>query len=1165
MRHVLVNLNIKFKGRKNKLATYREAYEASLDYFGGDELAAKTFVDKYALRDNEGNFEELTPDDTHRRLAREFARIENKYQNPMSEEEIFSLLEGYQFVVAQGSPTSAIGNPYQVQSAGNCFVIEPPYDSYGGILKADQELAQLMKRRAGVGLDISNIRPKGMVTQNAAKTTDGIAVFMERFSNTCREVAQLGRRGAEMQTLAVEHPEIRTFINIKKDKSKVTGANVSVRVSDEFMNAVKSKGKFKLRWPVDSTSPLFEEEVDALELWEELMKSAWDSAEPGVMFWSTVKRRSPADAYGEKYPIFSSTSSNPCQPGWATVLTPNGIKTMNDISIGDAIWSGSSWTRVLNKVYTGNKDVYAFRTRAGTFYGTDNHRVVSGGEKIEVKDADAIDVSVCNAVSQIKNISIQDVVDGMVLGDGSVHKASNNAVFLVVGEEDQDYLESEVADLIGENRQGVNPKYWDVRTTIQHYELPKTYERDIPCRFRFGDFSRVCGFLRGLYTANGSIVANRITLKSSSFKIIEAAQEMLASVGIRSYYTVNKEHDVEFSNGVYTCKESYDLNIGSLDSRRRFADLIGFIQKDKQQRLKQVLFGNGGRVKTSYEIVEKQFIGREPVYDITVEDQAHTYWTGGLLVSNCGEIVMGLDSCRLMAINLWSFVKDPFTSKSKFDFDNFAIVVQKAQRLMDDLIDLEIELIDKILAKIESDPEPQHIKKIEFDLWNGFKQSCVQGRRTGLGITALGDCLAGLGITYGSDKSVKMTEKIYKHLAINSYKSSCLLAKERGAFPIFDHKLEKNHEFIQQVVTADEELLKLYKKFGRRNIANLTTAPTGTLSIMTRTSSGIEPVFLTSYTRRKKVTPGDPDARVDFIDHMGDKWQEFTVYHHNFKKWMEVTGSNNVEESPYWKATSNDIDWVKSVEIQAAAQKWVCHAISKTANCPADTPVNTIKDMYMRAWESGCKGFTVYRDGCRTGVLVSNKVDSSGRPENITRTHAPKRPPVLPCDIYHGSVQGSPWVVVVGLLDGEPYELFGGPNNKTTIPKSAKHGFIRKAQATKNKNRYDLVFNYDSEEVVIEDVGTLFQNETYGAFTRVLSLSLRHGAAVQYIVEQLGKTDSEDLNSLSAILKRALKKYIKDGTIVSSGKGNCGRCGSANLRYQEGCPVCLDCSYTKCG
>jgi ribonucleoside-diphosphate reductase alpha chain len=817
----------------------------AVEYFNGDELAANVFLSKYALRDESGKLLENSPRDMHRRLAREFARIEAKYPNPMSEETIFSLLDGFRYVVPQGSPMSGIGNDYQIQSISNCFVIDQPYDSYGGILFADQEQVQIMKRRGGVGFDISTIRPRGMNTSNAAKTTDGIGVFMERFSNSCREVAQGGRRGALMLTIDCRHPEVETFIDIKRDLKKVTGANISIRFTDEFMRAVEADDTFTLRWPVEALPEDAEitKVVAAKQIWEKFIDAAWASAEPGALFWDTVVNQGIVDCYHE-----------------------DGYKTIS-----------------------------------------------------------------------------------------------------------------------------TNP---------------------------------------------------------------------------------------------------------------------------------------------------------------------------------CGEIPLSpYDSCRLMVVNAVSFVKNPFTDQAEFDFIEFGKAVYAAQRLMDDLIDLEIECVDRILNKIDKDPQPEQVKKIERDLWTKIRNAGLNGRRTGLGITGLGDALAALNHKYGSDNSIHLTEAIYSHLAMWSHYSSLVMAQERGAFPVWDYEKEKDHKYLLNIMQATNSLqtdaIDMWKKTGRRNIALTTTAPVGSVSMLTQTTSGIEPAFMLSYKRRKKINVNDDSTKIDFVDELGDKWQEFTVYHHWFKKWMDATGKTEPQDSPYWGGTANDIDWVKSVDIQAAAQKWIDHSISKTCNLPNDATKETVAQVYMRAWKTGCKGFTVYRDGCRTGVLVADKP----KDEPKTVQHAPKRPKELQCDIHRASVRNGDnsesWMILVGLLDGKPYEVFCGLAEKVEIPKKAKTGILTKNGRKDGVTTYNLKVPVGDDEVIFKDIASLFDNPTQGAFTRTMSLALRHAVPIQYIVEQVQKDKASDMFSFSKVIARVLKGYIPDGT-KPAGK-SCPECSSFDLVYQEGCITCKSCSYSKCG
>tara|TARA_B100000700_G_scaffold316137_1_gene405196 strand:- start:491 stop:3010 length:2520 start_codon:yes stop_codon:yes gene_type:complete len=837
-----------------KIYSKEEVYKNTLEYFSGDELATNVWMTKYALRDLEDNYFELTPRDMHKRLAKEFARIEQRYPNPMNRHEIYGLFKDFKYIIPQGSPMSGIGNDHQLQSLSNCFVIDSPEDSYAGILYTDQQQVQIMKRRGGVGFDISKLRPRGVTCENAARTTDGIELFMDRFSNSCREVAQGGRRGALMLTISVHHPQVMDFIKIKQDLKRVTGANISVRVTDEFMNAVKFDDHYQQRWPVESIAegggiPEIENQVLARDVWDALIECAHNSAEPGILFWDTATKMTPSDIYEDEG--FGSTSTNPC-----------------------------------------------------------------------------------------------------------------------------------------------------------------------------------------------------------------------------------------------------------------------------------------------------------------------------------GEIILSPgDSCRLMLVNLCSFVINPWQEDSKFDWGHYAQIVQKAQRLMDDMIDLEIEQIDKIIQKIESDPEPSNIKQIEFEMWEFIKKQATLGRRTGLGITGLGDTLAMLGQQYGSKASIETVEEFYKWLALNSYDASISLAAERGAFPICDIEKEKDHPFIKRIVDnftpAQQER---YKKYGRRNIANTTTAPAGSVSCLTQTTSGIEPAFMLHYTRRRKINPQDGEARIDFVDDLGDKWQEYTVYHHKFKEWMDSTDPDcdwdmddpdiAVSHSPYSDATANEIDWVAKVDLQAAAQKWVCHAISNTTNLPADVDIETVKQVYMKGWETGCKGITIYRDGSRSGVLVSTEDEQKS--SKFKERHAPKRPEALSCDIFHTSVKGQKWVVLVGLMEGKPYEVIGGEAELIELPKRYKNGKLSKRSFKTTNSKYDLSIGKEDDMLNIKDVVSVFANANYAGYTRTISLALRHGVPVQYLVEQMQKDKEADLWSFSKVISRCLKNYIVDGTKASTTV--CSNCSAeGTIIYQEGCQTCTACGFGACG
>ena len=840
-----------------KIYNQNEVMQASLAYFNGDSLAATVWISKYALKDSQGNIYEKSPDDMHRRIAAEIARIETKYANPLSEEEIFNLIKDFKYLVPQGSPMTGIGNPFQVASLSNCFVIgNDDSDSYGGIMKIDQEQVQLMKRRGGVGHDLSHIRPKGSPVKNSALTSTGLVPFMERYSNSTREVAQDGRRGALMLSVSINHPDASDFIDAKMEQGKVTGANVSVRIDDAFMKAVKSDSVYVQKYPIFSDNPLYTKEIKAKEVWGKIIHNAWKSAEPGILFWDTIIKESLPDCYADL-----------------------GYKTLS-----------------------------------------------------------------------------------------------------------------------------TNP---------------------------------------------------------------------------------------------------------------------------------------------------------------------------------CGEIPLcAYDSCRLLAINLLSYVKEPFTKKASFDFDLFKKHVAAAQRVMDDIIDLELEKIDSILEKINADPESEEIKRVEKNLWLNIKNKANEGRRTGIGITAEGDMLAALSLRYGSEEGIEFAEKIQKILAIEAYRGSVNLAKERGAFAIYDWEREKNNPFVLRLKEADSELYYQMQEHGRRNIALLTIAPTGTTSLMTQTTSGIEPVFLPVYKRRRKVNPNDKDARVDFVDEVGDSWEEYVVFHHRFKEWMLVNGfdvtknysqqeiDQLVEKSPYYKATSNDIDWLSKVRMQGRIQKWVDHSISVTINVPNETPQEMVDQLYMEAWEAGCKGVTVYRDGSRSGVLISNTEKKEEVKEPQLSAFPTKRPQILEADVVRFQNSKDKWIAFIGLIEGKPYEIFTGlvdDEDGILIPRWVTEGLIIKNKNEDGTTRYDFQYkNMRGYKTTIEGLSHKF-NPEYWNYAKLISSTLRHGMRIDKVVELIGslQLDSESINTWKNGVARALKRYIVDGTEAHGQK--CSNCNSDNLIYQEGCLTCNDCGSSKCG
>ncbi|WP_072877868.1 adenosylcobalamin-dependent ribonucleoside-diphosphate reductase [Salegentibacter echinorum] len=841
-----------------KTYSQEEAFKASLDYFKGDDLAARVWVNKYALKDSQGSIYELTPNDMHKRIAKEIARVEQRYPNPMSEDEVFDLIKDFKYIVPQGSPMAGIGNPYQIASLSNCFVIgnDGDSDSYGGIMKIDQEQVQLMKRRGGVGHDLSHIRPKGSAVKNSALTSTGIVPFMERYSNSTREVAQDGRRGALMLSVSINHPDSEDFIDAKMEQGKVTGANVSVRIDDEFMRAVKDNKKYTQKYPIFSENPKKTREIEAEKVWKKIVHNAWKSAEPGILFWDTVINESVPDCYADL--------------GYKTVST--------------------------------------------------------------------------------------------------------------------------------------NP---------------------------------------------------------------------------------------------------------------------------------------------------------------------------------CGEIPLcPYDSCRLLAINLFSYVEDPFTEKASFNFELFKKHVAAAQRIMDDIIDLELEKIDAILEKIDADPEGGEIKSVEYNLWKNIQTKAKEGRRTGIGITAEGDMLAGLGIQYGSDEGVDFSVKIHKTIALEAYRASVYAAKDRGAFGIFDAEREKENPFILRLKEADEKLYYDMLEYGRRNIALLTIAPTGTTSLMTQTTSGIEPVFLPVYKRRRKVNPNDKDSRVDFVDEVGDSWEEYVVFHHRFKEWMKVNGHEITDDytqteldelikaSPYYKATSNDVDWLSKVKMQGAVQKWVDHSISVTINLPNDVSEDLVGKLYLEAWQAGCKGVTVYRDGSRSGVLISNEEKKESEDGESNSPFPTTRPQTLNADVVRFQNNKDKWIAFIGLIDDKPYEIFTGfadDEDGILIPRWVTNGYIIKNRNEDGTSRYDFQYvNKRGYKTTIEGLSHKF-NPEYWNYAKLISSTLRHGMSIDKVVDLINslQLDSESINTWKNGVARALKRFIADGT--KAPKQKCSNCNSSNLIYQEGCLTCQDCGSSKCG
>lgn len=1159
-----------------------------IKYFKGDEFAASTWLNKYALKDDNGNFIEKTPDDMHRRLAKEFARIENSYNDvdKMSEDEIFELFKDFKYVIPGGSVLSGLGNKKPV-SLSNCFVIDSPKDSYDSIMKTRNYQCQLMKRRGGVGYDLSLLRPRGAKVNNAANTSTGAASFMDANSTLTNEVAQGGRRGALMNTIEINHPDVREFIEKKQDLTKVTGANISVKINDAFMNAVEKEEDYILRWPTDvifndnlfktekypydtlvnvsdvlsNGKTVYIKKVNAKTLWNKLVHCAWNTAEPGVIFVDKMHNYAPDGVY-ENYKM---VSTNPCQPSWSNILTPNGIKTFGEIKVGDIIWSKEGWTKVINKQSSGVKDVYEYRTTAGSFYGTENHRLVSNGVKIEAKDATSIDV-LGGYVSHNETIDkeyIQSIMDGLVLGDGSVHKASNNLIYLCIGENDKDYFESEIKDLITKHREGIKTYAYEVQTTLNSDDLPLTYLRQIPNKYFYGKSENVKGFLRGLFSANGSIVSNRVTFKTSSPKLRDEVQILLSSIGIRSYYTTNKKKVVSFKNGDFECRESYDISISS--DRDIFYNEVGFIQKYKMNKLSETLDKIKKQEKT-HDIIAVNYISTEEVFNITVDNATHTYWTGGLNVSNCGEIGMNKDSCRLIAMNLSSYVVNPYTDKAYFNNSLFIEHTYKAVKLGDDLVDLELEQVNKILSGLNEDDIS------EREIWTTLRDTAINVRRMGLGFTGLGDMLAMLGMKYGSTESIKFLENVLKSWFETQFYGTVKLAQMRGSFKEFDMTLEggqdlktPQNDFYKMLFENFNDTWWTMTKFGRRNISWSTLAPCGSLSILTRTTSGVEPLFMPFYERKRKCV--SENDRVDYVDKVGEKYTTFVIVHNGLKEWAHINqglsydelNSYNIqqwqslyEKSPYYGACAQDLDWHTRNDIQGLIQKYITHSISSTCNLANDISEEEVSELYVDAWKKGCKGTTIYRDGCREGVLTQLTKKKEDDKFNGSDVNAPKRPKSLEADFYTTKVKGETFYVMIGLYQGKPYEIFVyRPNGVVTLKNIKNHkGVLSKVK----KNHY----RFDSDILSIDDLSSKLNTEEL-ATVLYSSMLMRTGAKLKYIVKVSKKVD-DNISSFTAAMNRIISKYIPNEVIEGE---TCPDCGSKIIR-ENGCQHCSQCEWSKC-
>lgn len=1177
-----------------------------LKYFNGDELAANVWLGKYA---QEGD---ITPDDMHKRMASEFARIEYKYQHDLEqhvgrlkpekwnilshygrhrdeldEDAIYELFKDFKYIVPQGSIMSNLGNK-AITSLSNCFVIGQPTDSYGGICKKDEEMAQLMKRRGGVGLDISTLRPATTKVSNAAKSSTGAVSFMHRFSNTTREVAQDGRRGALMLSTHINHPDSLDFIKIKRDLSQVTGANISVKISEEFMKAVEKDEDYILRFPCDvkiSSDFNFEVEeynklvhttllnpvkqefyykkIKAKEYWNEIIKSAHGSAEPGIIFEDNHHNYSPDGVY----PQFKGITTNPCFSYETKILTAYGYEKIGDLEGQDIDFINKDGKIVSGTVFkSGEKATYTLNlSNKEIIVTTIDHRfmLTDGSEK----QAQFITKEDRLMPFFIINDKINEFVKyGFIQGDGCTGRLNSTThlgMEINIGEKDGD-----IANLFNIKNTGKNylGGFNEILKELG-FNSSVLPNRTLPTTFNNWNSDNKLMFLKGLWSANGSIIkGHRISFKSTCKELILELSNILQEFGIDSYFTTNKAKEVEFSNGTYMCKESYDLNISKYNAVLKFAEKIGFVHNYKQDSLKELILAKAPKI-LSAKVTEVK-----PVYDFSLNDNTHWGVIQGVIAHNCGEIFMQeYDACRLIAVNYFSFVDNPFTPEAKFDLEKFYKINYEAMRLSDDLIDLELENIDKILRKIMEDPEPFEDKRTEFELWTKIKETAAASRRTGLGFTALGDTLAALGLKYDSDEAIKLIEQISKTKMESELDCTIDLAILRGTFEGWDtnkefYQTQGRNTFYKMLMDEFPEHSLRMIKYGRRNVSWSTVAPTGTVSLMSQTTSGIEPLFSPYYFRRKKINPNDEGVRVDFTDQNGDKWQEFPVLHPKFKDWIlwydrangsKIENMNKevlqyfFELSPYYKSTANDIDWVKRVEIQGIIQKYITHSISSTINLPNSVTEAEVSEIYMESWKKGLKGITVYRDGSRSGVLITES--TKDKQDTFEYRDAPKRPKELPCDIHHLKIKDEKFTVLIGMLDNKPYEVFVIPYE---IGKNYKTGFLNKQKSGK----YNLTVSIDEELPLIFDVAEKM-TDTEETLTRLISTSLRHGSNIQFIVEQLNKSKG-DMFSFSKSIARVLKKYIPDGTKSTV---KCNECGSSNVIFQEGCMGCKDCGSSKCG
>jgi ribonucleoside-diphosphate reductase alpha chain len=1067
-------------------------------------ISEDIFKKKYCLSG------ETTPEEVFHGVAQEVASVEpahlQQHWQSLFEEEMSSgrLLPGGR-ILANARPNS------KMKFYNNCYTIDIE-DSMEGIYQALYEDAQISKSGGGVGFNISKIRPKGDKLSRGGEASGPIS-FLKVFNESAKIILTGGtRRAAHIAIMNIDHPDIREFITIKKGglNNELTQFNLSVGISNKFMSDVQADADWALQW-----GGVVYETVKARELYDLLASHAYEHNEPGVLFLDTVEQYNSGKNY------FTMDRSNPCQPAWAKVLTPEGVKTFADLTVGSKIWSKEGWTTVVNKWSTGIKPVYRYATTNGVFYGTENHQVVSNGHKVPIGEADTVETLRGYYDTDHQPHNIQDIMDGLVIGDGSVHKASNNLVYLIIGANDYDYFTSEIQPLLTRDRAKLKKGAYEVSTTIRSEELPKTYERRVPARF-ITSATTIKSFLRGLFSANGSVCGSRVTLKASSKGLIEDVQLMLSSIGIRSYITTNLSKQVQFSNGSYRCRQSYDLNISA--DRDKFITSIGFIQHYKNARIP---IEAGKDRHTDSDVREVTFVAEEEVWDITVDNESHTYWTQGLNVSNCGEVVMPAYSlCCLASLNLTKFIVDAFTDTVYFDFDAFNRSISIGVRFLDNVLDATQYPLERI------------------------EEFSRQWRRIGLGFTGLGDAFAMMKLVYGEVGSLELSHKIGQALRDTSYRTSMELAKEKGQFAAFKTDIAETG-FI---LTLPNDIQKDIRQHGLRNIALNTCAPTGTISLSlgNNCSSGIEPIFSLHYDRNIRTGRGDETRKETVYD---DAWLKYRA-----KAWEQTPENTGVDPLiPPFFVTSQEVDPYAGIDVQAIFQKYIDHSISKTASLPKEYSYEDYKGLWQYAFNSGLKGFTSYNpSGSLKGILEHKEpekpVDS---PVLIDRHHAPKRPVELPCDIHEITVEKNKFVVAIGTYFGALYEVFLVDNNEGLIDvMKYKEGVIKKV----GKGKYDLIVKNGVEKILIDNISK-FSGGLFGSLSRMVSMSLRHGVPLEFIVETLQKSTGFD--KFDKVVARVLKKYIRDGEKVQSSKV-CLNCGSEDLIYEGGCVVCKQCGNSAC-